>query len=440
MNNPLKGFSKIFSFTFRQHVKSRGYKNSTIVIALLCLLLPALVMTGVQKLSGGGEEGTGTDYPQQDQMTDISRVENIYAVDSAGDQEEYLAALPDFLRSGFGAEVTVTDYESDFDRAAADAAGTGDTLLIVISGEGDDRVMNLIIPENSGVSEEEAEGFGMALDSYAQALNSAAETENDASGEDPQESMEMVISMVLSFIILMVLYFFVLAYGQGVANSVVMEKNSKLMESFLLSVSPAAMILGKLLAITLTGLIQLFSWIGSLVISFAAGTALVRSADPDSDMLILQVFDMAADLAGGMFTPVNCIMAVLIVVAGMLLYCSLAAVGGAVASKAEDLSSANIIFTLVLVASFLAALYAGGIIDGDGSPVLDWIPFTAVMLAPSEVLMGDLPLWKTGSILLIIVLVTVAVTLIAGKIYKSLALYRGDVLSPKKLIKILRGQ
>ena len=280
----------------------------------------------------------------------------------------------------------------------------------------------------------------MALDSYAQALNSAAETENDASGEDPQESMEMVISMVLSFIILMVLYFFVLAYGQGVANSVVMEKNSKLMESFLLSVSPAAMILGKLLAITLTGLIQLFSWIGSLVISFAAGTALVRSADPDSDMLILQVFDMAADLAGGMFTPVNCIMAVLIVVAGMLLYCSLAAVGGAVASKAEDLSSANIIFTLVLVASFLAALYAGGIIDGDGSPVLDWIPFTAVMLAPSEVLMGDLPLWKTGSILLIIVLVTVAVTLIAGKIYKSLALYRGDVLSPKKLIKILRGQ
>ena len=149
---------------------------------------------------------------------------------------------------------------------------------------------------------------------------------------------------------------------------------------------------------------------------------------------------MAADLAGGMFTPVNCIMAVLIVVAGMLLYCSLAAVGGAVASKAEDLSSANIIFTLVLVVSFLAALYAGGIIDGDGSPVLDWIPFTAVMLAPSEVLMGDLPLWKTGSILFIIVLVTVAVTLIAGKIYKSLALYRGDVLSPKKLIKILRGQ
>ena len=54
--------------------------------------------------------------------------------------------------------------------------------------------------------------------------------------------------------------------------------------------------------------------------------------------------------------------------------------------------------------------------------------------------MGDLPLWKTGSILFIIVLVTVAVTLIAGKIYKSLALYRGDVLSPKKLIKILRGQ
>ena len=106
-----------------------------------------------------------------------------------------------------------------------------------------------------------------------------------------------------------------------------MEKSSKLMESFLISVRPAAIVLGKLLAITMTGIVQMMSWIIALVISFAVGTMTVRSMDPDSDMFILKLFDMVGELTSGLFTPANCIMALLIVMAGMLLYCALAAIG-----------------------------------------------------------------------------------------------------------------
>ncbi|HIU28573.1 MAG TPA: ABC transporter permease [Candidatus Fimisoma avicola] len=250
--------------------------------------------------------------------------------------------------------------------------------------------------------------------------------------------MEMMISIFLSFIIVMVLYFFVLAYGQGVANSVVMEKSSKLMESFLISVRPAAIVLGKLLAITMTGIVQMMSWIIALVISFAVGTMTVRSMDPDSDMFILKLFDMVGELTSGLFTPANCIMALLIVMAGMLLYCALAAIGGAMASKAEDLSSANLIFTLVLIASFLASLYGNEAFGGSGSELLDWIPFTSVMVAPAKILVGSFPLWKSVCCLGIILITTLIASLAAGKIYQSLALYRGDVLSPKKLIGMLR--
>ena len=59
MKNQLRGFSKVFSFTFKEHVKSKGYKNSTILIALLCLLLPAAIMTGLEMTSG--------DEPQTEQ-------------------------------------------------------------------------------------------------------------------------------------------------------------------------------------------------------------------------------------------------------------------------------------------------------------------------------------------------------------------------------------
>ena len=71
------------------------------------------------------------------------------------------------------------------------------------------------------------------------------------------------------------------------------------MESFLISVRPAAIVLGKLLAITMTGIVQMMSWIIALVISFAVGTMTVRSMDPDSDMFILKLFDMVGELTSG---------------------------------------------------------------------------------------------------------------------------------------------
>ena len=448
MKNPLRGFSKIFSFTFCQHVKSKGYKSSTIMIALLCLLIPALAMFGIQSMAGGAatEEPPVDTAPETGESAslpaELEQIRQIYAVDLSEDGKVDLSSLPGFLYQGYGLSVSLTDYGDDFDRAAADAAGSADTLIVAAQNLGDEYTLHIVAPEESGLGYLTAQDFEPAVAAYADMLtaaSSAAAGEGADEEMSVEESMETAVSLVLSFVILMVLYFFVLAYGQGVANSVVMEKSSKLMESFLISVSPSAMVLGKLLAITLAGLVQLFSWVISLAVSFAAGTAVVRSMDPDSDMMILQVFDFIGSLSGGVFTFSGCLMAVLLVIAGMLLYCSLAAIGGAMASKAEDLSSANIIFSLVLVASFLASLYAGGIMEGEGNPLLEWIPFTAVFVTPAKILMGQVPLWQSATIFLITAAATVIAALIAGKIYRSLALYRGDLLGPKKLLKTLRG-
>ena len=44
----MRGLGKIFLFTFVQHVKRKGYLNVTIIIAFLCLLLPAAIMPAVE--------------------------------------------------------------------------------------------------------------------------------------------------------------------------------------------------------------------------------------------------------------------------------------------------------------------------------------------------------------------------------------------------------
>ena len=86
MKNQLRGFSKVFSFTFKEHVKSKGYKNSTILIALLCLLLPAAVMTGLEMTSGDEPQADQAQVQQQEAPLDLSQVKNIYLVDMSDEK------------------------------------------------------------------------------------------------------------------------------------------------------------------------------------------------------------------------------------------------------------------------------------------------------------------------------------------------------------------
>lgn len=99
----------------------------------------------------------------------------------------------------------------------------------------------------------------------------------------------------------------------------------------------------------------------------------------------------------GLFSLPALLLAAAIILAGFLMYCSLSAIGGSLAGKAEDLGTTNVLFSMVLVASFLACIIAGGM-DGSaaGAAWLDWVPFTAVLIAPAHVLLGELTLAPGG--------------------------------------------
>ncbi|MGN0658366.1 MAG: hypothetical protein ACI4LA_02045, partial [Emergencia sp.] len=46
MKEQMRGFTKIFAFTFRSQVTRKGYKMSAILVALLCFLIPLLAIGG----------------------------------------------------------------------------------------------------------------------------------------------------------------------------------------------------------------------------------------------------------------------------------------------------------------------------------------------------------------------------------------------------------
>ena len=464
MKKELRGFSKIFAFTFRQQTRRRGFLITLILVALLCLLIPSGAMTAAAYFgqddaaaSHDGNEMSEAEAYEANLTKAMASVKEILVVNETDDAAYSAGALGQF---DFGAAAGVsfagirfTDCGS-FEDACGRAENTDDTLILDTVREGTVYQLQLLIPEGSGISRETAEALQPALSAYgtiaAGSYNAAHDLKEeegmfDFGGEtgsesDPLAEAKGVLGFLLPYVNIMVLYFFVLIYGQSLAQSVIMEKNSKLMESFLVSVRPTAMILGKLSAVCLCGVMQLTLWILCLLGGFALGCAGAKAADPDTDMLIVLLMESFGRMTQGMFSVGGISMTLLLVLAGMLLYCSLAGIGGAIAGKPEDLSSANVMFTMVLVASFFACLAAGGLNGlSEGAAWMDWVPFTAVLVTPARVLLGSVSLVKGFACLLVILAAALLLTVAAGKLYKLMALYRGEMPGPKKLLEMLRS-
>ena len=329
------------------------------------------------------------------------------------------------------------------DYTSADASrGGADVLLVTLKrAESGDFTLAVTVPEGSGLTQADADAYASFLSGYADNILRAKaglapfETADEETLADAAYS---VLAMLVPYLCLMVLYFMVLFYGQSVAGCVLMEKTSKLMDFFLVTVEPAAMVLGKILATALAGILQMAVWLASLAGGVALGTALARAAVPGQTPAAVQVMESLAQLTGLFSLPVL-LLAAAIILAGFLMYCSLSAIGGSLAGKAEDLGTTNVLFSMVLVASFLACIIAGGM-DGSaaGAAWLDWVPFTAVLIAPAHVLLGELTLAQGTAICALVLVCAVAIAWLAGRIYRMMSLYKGNPPSIQKALRMIR--
>lgn len=455
MKDEFKGFSKIFSFTFRQHALSKGFKNATIIIGILCLIVPIIVM-GITESNSTKKEadissGASGEYAS-------SNIKQVLVIDNSTSDKVDLNFLNSAGIKGFD---NISYVSCDNIQKAEEQAlrSDGHALLMAIDEKDGFYNISLIMPEGTKLTGDDVGSFQSFMNqsfAYVKVQKSGLDysqlTElsvpvsiikaDTQDGEDKGYfEAKNIMSMVLPYLNIMVLYFMILAYGMDVANSVLMEKSSKLMDTFLIAVKPGAMVMGKVLAIALTGITQLSVWIVCLIGGFAGGTALAKAINPQTNMAIIMLFETFGSFTG-MFTIQGVILAVFIILAGFLLYCSIASIGGSLASKPEDLSTTNMLFTLALVISFLCTMYAGGMSGGMTSSAewLNWFPLTAILVTPSRILVGQVSLLTGFCSMLLVLICSVLIVMLAGRIYKMMSLYKGNPPSIKKVFGMLRSQ
>lgn len=449
-NNPLRGVGQVFSFSFGRSVKNRGFIATTVIIALLLFIGIVCLLVLPNALS---EPELTPDYPDDpSSFEEIYLTENIAILDKTG-VFDGSSALSDGL-SGIFKTATFTEWNGE-DRLGEYAIG----LIISQNADGSYSV-NTYRTGNTAIPEYEAYELANVVSSLlrdrliassgidlnllltlgitdpSQVTVTVTDVDTDApSAPDGLAEMREMIGMVVSYVFIMFLYFMIIFFGQSAANSVMLEKTSKLMDFFLVSVKPAAMILGKVLAAVTTAFLEVGLWIASAVAAVFIGKAVNSAFYPDAPAIDEDISALFAAL-DGLFTPASIIVSIIMVAVGFLLYCSLSSIGGAMASKPEDLSTTNTYFTLILVASFFLSLFGGdGLI-----PTAKWLiyfPFTAILTVPGRLLTGSITLLEGIISTLIVAIAAFLFVLLAGKVYTMMSFYRGNPPTPKKLVSML---
>jgi ABC-type Na+ efflux pump permease subunit len=437
----LTGWTKVFAFTFSQHVKKQGWRAVTVIVALVLLIGISAGMFIYEYIQKNKEVLTKTD------ITEVLIVDS-----SKGSANyDYLNMLGDPIYNKL-----VYTPVSGTEEALGRLGRTN--LILDVSTEGSAYSIKVVLPEETDIDKKDAEAFKNFISgwfSYILIQKSDIEISELSElsipvmssvmtdGETKDEGVSAVkdvMEYLLPYAVILLIYMLVLIYGTGVAMSAISEKSSKLMDFFLITIRPAAMMLGKVLAMALAGLIQLLIWVGGAVGGCAIGAALVRAYNPQTSMGLLKFFDVLGE-ASGMFQTLPIIISFAVIIAGFLLYCSIAAIGGSLASKTEDLSSTNVLFTLILVASFFIAMYGGGSGGGMISKAewLIYVPFTAVLVTPVRLIMGDIGLLQ-GLISLALTLILMLLgVILAGKVYTLTTFWRGNPPKLSAVLKMIRS-
>lgn len=206
-----------------------------------------------------------------------------------------------------------------------------------------------------------------------------------------------VIAGILVYLALMI-------YGQTVAQGVVEEKASRIVEILLTAVRPWQLMLGKVIGIGVTGLTQ-------MVVVAAVGIAAALSSG---------TMKMPASLLTS-----SAVWAVAWFLLGFLVYALLFAAMGSLVSRQEDAGSVVgpvlmlIIVPYVLGISILPADPENGLLR-----LLSLIPFFSPTLMPMRVALG-VPAWELGVALTLTVLLIVLLVGLAGRIYRNAVLRTG---------------
>lgn len=243
---------------------------------------------------------------------------------------------------------------------------------------------------------------------------------------------QIAAGFVLSFAGAYLLFFAVTTYAAMVANGVVEEKSSRVMEVLLNAATPWQLLVGKIVGIGAAGLVQMVSLV---VVGIGA--------------IFLQIPIQAALFganAGGFFhylSGVSIPFLVLFIIYFLLayfLYASIFAGLGALVKQQDEVQSVTQIPLFLLIVS-VALIYLGAFApDATLTRVLSYVPFWTPTLMLARLGLGTVAWWEVVVTMLLMVAAIAACAWFASRLYRYGVLLYGQKPGLRQLARLVRAK
>lgn len=238
----------------------------------------------------------------------------------------------------------------------------------------------------------------------------------------PLEQNEMALYPI-AYASLFIMYMMILIYAQFTTMSVAREKNDRTMELLITSAKPSHLILGKVLASCTSAIIKMIV----TILAAHLGMMLNRAYFPVG---ILKIMTQG-------FTPLSLLIFLSFFILGFIMYNMIFAAAGALVDRMEDVNSVIQPIVLLFVVLFLASMFSINIPNSKLTELLAIIPFSSPLVMFSSYVMRGTALGIVALSFLLLLITTVLLCILAGRIYRLGSLSYGNKIGLIKAIRLI---
>ena len=247
---------------------------------------------------------------------------------------------------------------------------------------------------------------------------------NEQEDDENMEKTSTTASWLMGLILGMLLYFILIVYGQQVLQSVIDEKQTRVLDVMVTSCTPFELMMGKILGIAVVAALQIVIWavliIGAsafvmpLVIGGTDVNAVMATAQnvPDPETLSLVTKFTNVSYLAGLFLEL-----LLYIVGGFLFYASMYAAIGSAVDTPQDAAQFNGIIMMPVIVAIMVMM---SVMNDPNSDLVFWcsmIHFTSPIVMMARIPFG-IPTWQVAVSIVVLFISFMAMTWIAARIFR----------------------
>lgn len=223
------------------------------------------------------------------------------------------------------------------------------------------------------------------------------------------------LSYAIGLVLDMMLYMFILIYGQMVMNSIIEEKNNRVLEIVVSSVKPTWLMLGKIIGIGLVAVTQILIW--AVLLGACSLWTMPMLGDLGATSDNAEIAAAISQLSDSGFIAGLFIYLLLFFIGGYLFYSAIYAAIGSAVDNVQDAAQLSTIATLPVIVGIISSM---SVLANPGSTLAFWvsvIPFTSPMAMMSRLPYG-VPTWEILLSLVVLYISFAFLIWLCAKIYR----------------------